>query len=124
MIIWLAIALSTVVYLVIAFMFDGPQDAATVTARTQYVPILYGAALLSFLFGWFVVPRVVRSSRRLRMICAMAIFESAAIFGLVGALMTRDWRMYLLPWTMAIVGFVRERPVHHGGADAPLHDRD
>jgi predicted permease len=116
-IIWAAIAFSTVIYLGLAVMLSGPQDETTALARTKYVPILYGAALLSFLFGWFVIPRVVRSSRRLRMICAMAIFESAAIFGLVGAIATRDWRMYLLPWAMALVGFARERPVHEDADD-------
>jgi hypothetical protein len=32
------------------------------------------------------------------------------IFGLVAAFLTKDWRLYLFPWALAIVGFIRELP--------------
>ena len=113
MVIWVAIVFSTVVYLVVALtVAGGAPDASAGQARREYVPILYGLAILTFLFGWLAVPRVVRSSRRLRMICAMAIYEAGAIFGLIGAFLTKDWRIYLLPWALAIIGFLRERPRH------------
>lgn len=111
MTIWLAIVMSTIIYLVIAFQLtSGPITEAHLLARKQIVPVLYGVALVSFLAAWFVVPRVVKGNPQTRMITAMAVFESSAILGLIAAILTKDWRVYLLPWGLALIGFIRELP--------------
>jgi hypothetical protein len=110
-IIWFAIVMSTAIYLVVALQLgpdaSGPFD---VSAGRSPVPILYGVALAVFLFGWFVAPRVVRSNAQTKMIVCLAIFEACAIFGLLAALLVRDWRLYLAPWALALTGFIRELP--------------
>lgn len=110
LVIWFAIAFSTVLYLVLAITLGGEPGDFEQAARSSYVPVLYGLALACFLFAWFVVPRVVKSSAQVRMIAAMAMFEGAAVFGLLAAFLTKDWRIYLAPWALAIFGFIRELP--------------
>ena len=110
-VIWFGIVMSTVIYLVLAFQFSSAErrDFEQVVQQ-QLVTVLYGLALVSFIGAWFVVPRVVKSNPQTRMICALAVFESCAIFGLIGAFMTQDWRVYIAPWVLALIGFMRELP--------------
>lgn len=109
MLIWVAIVFSTVIYFGIA-VFTGKLGDFEALTRLQYVRVLYGIALLMFLVGWFVVRRVVSGNEHLRMMCALAVFESCAIFGLLTAFLTKDWRLYLGPWALALIGFAREFP--------------
>jgi hypothetical protein len=108
--IWIAIVFSTVIYFVLGFSMSRPPGEFERLARGQYVPIFYGMAVAMFLFGTFVVPRIIRSSEQARMIAALAVFESCAIFGLLATVFMKDWRYYLGPWALAIIGFVRELP--------------
>ena len=110
MMIWLAILFSTFIYLFIAMVMSGEPATFEQLSRSTFVRILYGAALLAFLFGWFVAPRVIKGPPQTTMIVALAVFESCAIFGLVTAFLTQDWRTYLLPWALALAGFMKERP--------------
>ena len=109
-IIWFAIVMSTVIYLVLGISFSGEPAEYQLLARDRYVPVLYGLALVMFVIGWFVVPRVIRSSEQVRMIMSLAVFESCAIFGLLGVFLTKDWRVYLFPWALALIGFIRVFP--------------
>jgi hypothetical protein len=109
-VIWFGIAMSTVIYLVVAMTLGGETGDFEQAARSSYVPVLYGLALFSFIVGWLVVPRVVKSSAHTRMIAALAVFEACAIFGLIAAFLTKDWRLYLGPWALALFGFIREFP--------------
>ena len=109
-IIWFAIVMSTVIYLVLGISFSGEPAEYQLLARDRYVPVLYGLALVMFVVGWFVVPRVIRSSEQVRMIMSLAVFESCAIFGLLGVFLTKDWRVYLFPWALALIGFIRVFP--------------
>lgn len=109
-IIWFAIVMSTVIYLVIGITFSGEPSEYNLLVRDKYVPVLYGIALVMFAIGWFVMPRVIRSSADVRMIMGLAIFESCAIFGLLGTFLTKDWRVYLFPWALALIGFIRVFP--------------
>ena len=111
-VIWFAIVMSTVIYLVIAMQLASGGEPAAVQelARNQYVNVFYGVALASFVAGWFVVPRVVKGNAQTRMIVALAVFESCAILGLITAILTKDWRVYLAPWALALIGFIREFP--------------
>ena len=112
MTIWFAIVMSTIIYAVIAYQLTTTGERTEIHERSRetIVPVLYGVALASFLGAWFVVPRVVKGNPQTKMIVAMAVFESAAILGLVGAILAKDWRIYLLPWGLALIGFIRELP--------------
>lgn len=110
MMIWLAIVFSTVIYFVIALQLANAPGDFEQLAQGTYVPVLYAMALLSFVFGWFLVRRLVKSNEQTRLIVALAVFETCAIFGLLGAVLTQDWRVYLFPWALALIGFVRELP--------------
>ena len=109
--IWFGIVMSSVIYFVLALQLapDASGDFEA-SANKSPVPILYGLALVIFIVAWFVAPRFVRSSADTKMIVCMALFEASVIFGLVAAFLVRDWRLYLAPWALAIVGFIREFP--------------
>lgn len=109
-VIWFGIVMSTVIYLVMAVALGGETGDFDESVRSSYVPVLYGLALLAFIAGWLVVPRVVKSNARTRMVATMAVFEACAIFGLIAAFLTQDWRLYLGPWALALFGFIREFP--------------
>lgn len=106
--IWGAIVFSTVIYLVLLLMVlrtgSGSLDPATLKTFTN---VLYVLAGLSFIAAWFMGPRLTGQGR---LIVAMAIFESCAIYGVVLAFLAHDWRLYLFPWALAIIGFIREFP--------------
>ena len=55
---------------------------------------------------------------RTRMIMSLAIFESCAIFGLVSTFLLQDWRLYLAPWALAVIGFLRSWPSDDGSSGA------
>ena len=110
-IIWFGIVMSTVIYLVLAVQMapesGGDFDAS---ASRSPAPILYALALGIFIVAWFVAPRFVRSGADVKMIVCLALFEACAIFGLLAAFLVRDWRLYLAPWALALIGFMREFP--------------
>jgi hypothetical protein len=111
-IIWFGIVISTVIYLVlIKILAPGTGEDFDAVASRGPVAMLYGIAVIVFLITWFVVPRLVAGQdARKRMIVQLALFESCAVFGLVGAFLVHDWRIYLAPWALAIAGFIRVLP--------------
>lgn len=114
--------MSTVIYLVLAVSFasGGTPDEYQQRAREQYVPVLYGLAGAMFILGWFVVRRVIRNApEQTRMVMALAVFEACAIFGLLAVFLTKDWRLYLFPWALAVIGFIREFPRAAGTTEPP-----
>lgn len=119
--IWFSIVFSTVIYLgMLLYLNRGTGDFEALTEQT-IVRVLYGLALAAFLAAWFVVPRVVTTSERMKMMATLAIFEACAIFGLVAAFAMKDWRLYLAPWALALLGFIREFPRGEIGAGrAPM----
>jgi predicted permease len=122
LVIWIGLAMSTVIYFVLAYTFasGGEPDEYQQLARDRYVPVLYGLAGAMFILGWFVVRRVIRNApEQTRMIMALAVFESCAIFGLLAVFLTKDWRVYLFPWALALIGFIREFPRTAGTAEPP-----
>jgi len=109
--IWFAIAFSTVVYFVIAYVF-GPHPEASfdAAAADPIVIACYVLAFLAFLASLFIPRLLVRAPEQTRMILALALSESAAIFGLVAAFVHHDWRLYVAPWVLALIGFTRVWP--------------
>ena len=111
-IIWFAIFMSTVIYLVV-IKSVAPDAVGDYDAMASKPPVamLYGIALIVFLFTWFVAPRVFAGKdARQRLIVQLALFEACAVFGLLAGFLVRDWRVYLAPWALAIAGFIRVFP--------------
>jgi len=111
-VVWFAIVMSTVIYMVLAYMLaPETRGAFEESAANWPVPIFYGAALVVFLFAWFAGRALVRGrDAKTQMVVLLAIFEACAVMGFVGAFIARDWRIYLAPWLLALIGFVREMP--------------
>ncbi len=91
-IIWLALFASTFVYGLIAYVIVAPRATGTFdqSLRSQFIQR--------------------NRPPRVRMIVSMAAYESCAIFGLVAAMLAGDWRLYLAPWVLCLIGFARMFP--------------
>lgn len=109
--IWGAIVTSTVIYAGMAYwMAAQPSTTMETALRNPLVLGLYVASLGAFVMG-IVLRRVLTTvSSQLRMIASLAVFETCAIFGFVAALLQHDWRLYLAPWALALLGFMLSRP--------------
>ena len=111
-IIWFAIAFTTVMYAVVAYITaPAPAQPYDAALRNPIVLILYCIALMTFAAGFIVPKTLLRNApARTRMILGLALFESCAIYGLVGAFIAHDWRIYLAPWAIAVIGFLTVFP--------------
>lgn len=108
---WFAIAFSTVIYAVMAYMLAPvPPRPFEESLRTTITLVLYGVAFLSFIAAMLMAGRLPVNPPHKKMIVAMAMFESCAILGLVAAFTQHDWRLYVPTWIAALIGFVREFP--------------
>jgi hypothetical protein len=109
--IWFAILMSTFIYAVMVYSLSrgwpqpGPFEPSV---RRPMVLGLYAAAAAMFVAA-LVVPRGI-SQPHSRFITTLAFFESCAIFGLLTTFLTQDWRLYIAPWALSLIGFVRNYP--------------
>jgi F0F1-type ATP synthase membrane subunit c/vacuolar-type H+-ATPase subunit K len=113
-IIWSGIVVSTFIYALIVYVTVAPRTHGLMddSLKTPLVIILYGLALAAFIAG-LVTSHVMRDRPpRIRMIVTLAIYESCAIYGLVAAFITGDWRLYVAPWVLALIGFARMFPIY------------
>jgi len=118
-IIWFAIAFSTVLYAVIAYATSpSPRQPYDAAVKNPLVLVMYFAALSAFVAGNVVPAMLKHAPARTRMIMSLAIFESCAIFGLVSTFLLQDWRLYLAPWALAVIGFLRSWPSDDGSSGA------
>jgi len=106
---WFALFMSTVIYAVVAYIatVQHPHLPFGVAVRDQRTLILYGMAVASFFAGTVAWNAMRTRPLQLRMVTSMAIFESAAVFGLVATFIANDWRIYLAPWLVTLMGFLR-----------------
>lgn len=124
-IIWGAIVFSTFIYALLLFMLsrEWPKPATTYNqaVNSPMVLALFGAALVVFLMGQ-TLPRAM-SSKAAAWIPSLALSEASAIFGLLAAFLTRDWRLFIAPWILALIGFVTQWPSTEdpGSASPPSH---
>lgn len=103
--------MSTFIYAVIFYSLsrEWPRPGAfAASVQQRLVLILYAAAVASF-FGALIIPSRI-SHHHQRFITRLALFESCAIFGLLAAFLTRDWRLFIAPWALALVGFISNYP--------------
>ena len=109
-IIWGAIVFSTVIYLFVAYsLAPVPVRPFQESVRTPITLAMYAAALAGFIAA-LVVPSMLQQPQRVKMIAALALFESCAVFGLMAAILHKDWRLYIPAWIAALIGFLREWP--------------
>lgn len=110
-VIWLAIAFSTVIYAVIAYT-EAPVPAGPLgdAFRNTTVLGLYGVAVAAFVTGFAVRAMLRDAPSRTRLVVSLAVFEACAIFGLLAVFLQRDWRLYLAPWALALIGFAAAWP--------------
>ncbi|HUP62455.1 MAG TPA: hypothetical protein VNA69_18770 [Thermoanaerobaculia bacterium] len=110
-IIWFAIVLASFIYALIVYFLSkqwptpGPFDEAV---RNQLVLILYVAAIGTFIVA-FVFPRMMQA-KQTAFVASLALFESVAIFGLLAAFLRQDWRLFIAPWILAMIGFATKWP--------------
>jgi membrane associated rhomboid family serine protease len=110
--IWLALSASTLIYAVMVYILFGqtPQRLFADVFREPLVMTLYALAIASFFAGTIIWNAMADRPPQLRMVTAMAVYESGAIFGLVAAFTSHDWRLYVPPWILTMVGFRRTFP--------------
>jgi len=108
-IIWLALVTATCIYGVIDYVVIGHLvHLQTFEQELRSTPVLalYAAAALTFL-GAFALKA---TRRRQIFIARLALFEAVAIYGLIAAFLTNDWRLFLPTWALSMLGFVQTLP--------------
>jgi len=112
-IIWTAIFLSTFVYAVIAWssLHNGYVRDFGQELRQPMVLGLYGLCVVETIAA-FVIGGLVMRSRgyRIGFIVRLALIESGCIVGLLAAFLLQDWRLYLGPWALGVLAFLRALP--------------
>ena len=109
--IWFAIVMSTFVYAIVVYSLSrswprpGPFGAAV---QQQLVLGLYAAAVAVFFGALILSSRVAHHHQRF--IVRISLFESCAILGLVIAMITRDWRLFVAPWALSLMGLMTSYP--------------
>jgi len=104
--IYFGILMSTLIYAIVAWATTRtitPAHALIDELRMLATDALYSIAAVSFLAAM-----LIRSRRFL--IARWAMLEAACICGLIAALLLGDWRLYIAPWVLALVGFVSLYP--------------
>lgn len=108
--IWFAIVFSTFIYAVIIYtLYPRPEGPFEAAVKQPIALSLYGIAVLTF-FAALMAPGFLRGPARLKMIVSLALFEACAIYGLLAAFLTRDWRLFVPTWIVALLGMWRAYP--------------
>lgn len=104
--VYFGILMSTLIYAIVAWATTKsvtPAHALGDELRNPTTIALYSVAA-----GSFLAAMIIRSRRLL--IARWAMLEAACICGLIAALLLGDWRMYVGPWVLALVGFASLYP--------------
>lgn len=111
-VLWFALVFSTVIYAAIAYMlYPNPQGSFEDAARQQMTLILYGLAVVTFMFALALSGRLPGPFRK-KMVVTMALFESCAIYGLLAAMLARDYRLFIPTWLIALLGMWKMYPTN------------
>lgn len=105
-IIYVAILMSTLIYAVVAWTTThaiGPGKTLSDELRDPVTIALYSVAA-----GTFLAAMIIRARKLL--IVRWAMLEAACICGLIAAMMHGDWRLYIAPWALALIGFITLYP--------------
>jgi hypothetical protein len=105
-IIYVAIVMSTLTYAVVAWTTTraiAPGRSLSDELRDPVTIAMYSAAA-----GMFIAAMVVRARKVLMVRWVM--LDAACICGVIAAMMHGDWRLYIAPWALALVGFISLYP--------------
>ncbi len=117
-IIWGALVFSSFIYVGIAYsLAPDPARPFSESAMQSMALAGYGIAFAAFLAAMVIPSLLISAPPRLKMIVAMAMFESCVIMGLIAAMVLKDWRLIIPTWIASLVGFMREYP--RGEVSAP-----
>ena len=105
-VIYFGILMSTLIYAIVAWATTNAVTPAHSLADELRNPTVI--ALYSVAAGSFLAAMIIRARRLL--IARWAMLEAACICGLIAALLLGDWRLYIGPWVVALVGFVSLYP--------------
>jgi amino acid permease len=110
--IWLAILISTFVYIIVLLTAvphtpRGPV-AALETDPGAIAVIVIAAALFATAFWAGAIIRPRDADRAF--FVTLALLDSVCVVGLVGAFRAGDWRIFVLPWLLSIVGLIGVYP--------------
>ena len=106
---WVGLFIATCIYGVIDYVVVGrlvPLQTFEQELRSPVVLALYGAAALTFLGGLALTGTRRQNIFTMR----LALFEACALFGLIAAFLTNDWRLFLPTWALAALGFLQTLP--------------
>ena len=109
--IWFALVFSTLIYAAIIYtLYPNPQGSFDDAVKQPKTLICYGLALMEFILALVIPSLQANRPARLRMVVALALFESCAIFGLIAAFLTQDWRVFVPAWIISLIGMWRVYP--------------
>jgi len=112
--IWLSVIISTVIYGFMAWRAIGapPADLRR-EVLTPFMLALYAVALTTYVTA-FLFSGVLRrkgAPRQTALTVKLMMLDAVAIFGLAGAFVAHDWRLYVPTWALASVGLLRSFPL-------------
>jgi hypothetical protein len=99
---YVAILMSTLIYAVMAWATTHLIVPGKSLGDELHDPVAIG--LYSVAAGTFLAALIIRSRKML--IVRWIMLDAGCICGLVAAMMHGDWRLYIAPWVLALVGFV------------------
>jgi hypothetical protein len=101
-IIYVAILMSTLIYAVVAWATTQAIVPGKSLGDELHDSLTIG--LYSVAAGTFLAAMIIRARKML--IVRWIMLEAGCICGLIIAMMHGDWRLYIAPWALALVGFV------------------
>jgi peptidoglycan/LPS O-acetylase OafA/YrhL len=105
-IIYIAILMSTLIYAVVAWATTHAIAPGKTLSDELHDPVTI--ALYSVAAGMFLAAMIVRARKVL--IVRWVMIEAACICGLIAAMMHGDWRLYIAPWALGLIGFISLYP--------------
>jgi hypothetical protein len=105
-IVYVGILMSTLIYAVVAWATThliAPGKTLSDELRDPVTIASYSVAA-----GTFLAAMIIRARKLL--IVRWAMLEAACICGVITAMMHGDWRLYIAPWALALIGFVSLYP--------------
>jgi len=105
-IIYIAIVMSTLIYAAVAWVTTHAIAPGRTLTDELHNPIT--VALYAVAAGTFLAAIIIRARKLL--IVRWVMLEAACICGLVAAMIHGDWRLYIAPWALALVGFISLYP--------------
>ncbi|HJQ36534.1 MAG TPA: hypothetical protein VKB93_05305 [Thermoanaerobaculia bacterium] len=109
--IWFAIVMSTFVYAIVVYSLSRswPRPGPFGTAVQQQIVLGLYAAVVAVFFAALILPSRIEHHRQ-RFIVRISLFESCAILGLLVAFLTHDWRLFIAPFVLSLMGLMTSYP--------------